>query len=185
MSFTAFRKPGMKEDVHLEVLHTYFTAYSVFLKQHSKFFLKFLDSPNKARPATVPADEFVYYWVTIKFSYQDYGPYRGRKKEQISAFKQLLCVMHNNPITFNSMDGLDIMTQLADYYCTLPVLSRVLTNAMLRKPLNIAQHAVLGLEIGSQLRNADLVRDCVCYLSGRWDLHIHSLLRRCFSTHGE
>ncbi|KAH6711304.1 hypothetical protein BKA61DRAFT_577763 [Leptodontidium sp. MPI-SDFR-AT-0119] len=57
MSFTAFRKPGMKEDVHLEVLGTYFTAYSVFLKQHSKFFLKFLDSPDKARPATVPADD--------------------------------------------------------------------------------------------------------------------------------
>lgn len=43
-------------------------------------------------------------------------------------------------------------------------------NAKLRKPLNISQHAVLGLEIGSQLRNADLVRDCVCYLSGRWDI---------------
>ncbi|KAG4428514.1 hypothetical protein IFR05_016003 [Cadophora sp. M221] len=81
-----FTTPDYQPDVHLSVFDQDFHVHSVFLKLHSAFFRKFLDSPDKAPQVTVanasasgdvstpvevsrislagPPPVFKYHWVT-------------------------------------------------------------------------------------------------------------------------
>ena len=51
-------------DVRLRCFDTEFHVHSVILKLYSAFFAKFLDSPDKAHPQTVPVGRFKYEWVS-------------------------------------------------------------------------------------------------------------------------
>jgi hypothetical protein len=59
-----FTTRGLTADVRLGVFNAEFHVHSVVLKMHSAFFFKFLDSPDKASPATVAPGVFKYEWVT-------------------------------------------------------------------------------------------------------------------------
>ena len=65
------------------------------------------------------------------------------------------------------------MTELADHFLTLPVLSRSLTRTFFEHPLDIAKldtHIIEQLtEAACKLRNARLFRECIILVAGRWD----------------
>jgi lipocalin len=59
----SFATAGIKPDTSITVFDQAFHVYSLFLKIHSTFFRKFLDSPEKkGNTSTNPA--FQYEWVT-------------------------------------------------------------------------------------------------------------------------
>ena len=59
-----FTARGPVVDVRLRCFDTEFHVHSVILKLYSAFFAKFLDSPDKAHPQTVPVGRFKYEWVS-------------------------------------------------------------------------------------------------------------------------
>jgi hypothetical protein len=59
-----FQARGLQPDLQLWVFETTFHVHSIFLKMHSEFFFKFLDSSDKKDPAPSNAEGFKYEWVT-------------------------------------------------------------------------------------------------------------------------
>jgi hypothetical protein len=61
-----FSMPGYLPDTRLNVLGQKFHVHSAYLKMHSAFFRKFLDSPEKKLPATsdTTSTSFRYEWIT-------------------------------------------------------------------------------------------------------------------------
>jgi hypothetical protein len=61
-----FKARGLNTDVRLRAFETDFHVHSVFLKIHSAFFFKFLDSADKTAALTnlTLAGGFKYEWIT-------------------------------------------------------------------------------------------------------------------------
>lgn len=63
------------------------------------------------------------------------------------------------------------MTELADYYCALPVLSRTLDGAFLRSPAFVGSIRDLCCEtlaLATKLRNSTLFRESLVWVLGPW-----------------
>lgn len=74
--------------------------------------------------------------------------------------------MYCAPYAFNDVAQLILTTELADYYCALPILSRTLLQALFSSKLDILRNAVTLVETAYTLRHAELLRECVVYLAG-------------------
>ncbi|PVH75278.1 hypothetical protein DL98DRAFT_658200 [Cadophora sp. DSE1049] len=156
-----FNARGMKPDVDLEVLGTHMYVHSAILKLHSTFFFKFLDSPDKLLPVSVSASGIIYEWVTSvdadgSWALVDHcsqkkasvgnREYNGEKSTQINAFNKLLCAIYGERFEFQSIQELVLVAHLADYYCSLAVLSKAVDGALLRSSLNFKESALVGIQ---------------------------------------
>ncbi|KAE8442865.1 hypothetical protein EG329_002607 [Mollisiaceae sp. DMI_Dod_QoI] len=95
--------------------------------------------------------------------------YKGDPKKQIDAFANLLLAIHGRPYIIENADQLNTMTNLADYYCSLPVLSRSLDGALLNSPnfcSQIAMNCQMLLVIAEKLRSPLLFREALIWVVG-------------------
>ena len=98
--------------------------------------------------------------------------YKGDKNTQINAFHNLLCAIYGERFEFQSIEDLVLVTNLADYYCALPVVSKTIDGALLRRPISFKNDALVGLQVSYKLRHAEILRECVCFLAGNLDLDL-------------
>lgn len=71
------------------------------------------------------------------------------------------------------------MTQLAECYGSLPILSHSLTSALMASPSMtscIPANAVLLLPLAQKLRHAVLYKECMIHIVGRWTITLISLI---------
>ncbi|TVY41344.1 hypothetical protein LOCC1_G005649 [Lachnellula occidentalis] len=62
----------------------------------------------------------------------DLSQFKGNKSYQSRVFEKLLCAMYLKPYIIEGYVELATMTDLADYYCALPILSRTLDSAFFK-----------------------------------------------------
>ncbi|KUJ22224.1 uncharacterized protein LY89DRAFT_574625 [Mollisia scopiformis] len=174
-----FPCPGQKPDVRLIVFDQEFHINSTLLKLNSAFFRKFLDSTNKTVVAIDPTSSsstltrpetsqigfgsvstFEYEWVTKI----DEG---GEKWFLTIAFEKLMCAIYTRPYQLINTKELLLMTALADYYCALPILTRILDGAFINSPQfckGIGSHASELFVAAAKIRNALLFRECLIWV---------------------
>ncbi|CZR55437.1 uncharacterized protein PAC_05325 [Phialocephala subalpina] len=189
----AFPCAGQSPDVRLIVFKQEFHVHSTLLKLNTAFFRKFLDSPEKAvndpngsgEVALVgPMSTFTYEWVTKideggdkwslvsdnkKNEPYNLSTYTGDKQEQTNAFEKLLSAIYVQPYKLGTAEELLLMTDLADYYCALPILSRTLDGALINSPTFSDQIQKSANELyvaAAKLRNALLFRECLIWVVG-------------------
>lgn len=89
----------------------------------------------------------------------------------VNAFENLLCAFYSRPFDLRSPSELELMTQIADYYCALPALSHSL-NAVLPYCVEfcgkIRENALTLLQLSVKLRNRLLYQECLIYVLGPW-----------------
>ncbi|TVY93029.1 hypothetical protein LAWI1_G004291, partial [Lachnellula willkommii] len=181
-----FLMPNFTPDTRLRVFGQDFHVHSSYLKLHSAFFRKFLDSPEKEIVAT--SSGFRYEWVTKvdedgtwslvwagsaekSGTVSDVGKFTGNQNAEISAFTIVIQAIYNWRFIIKSGAQLCLATELADYYCTLPSLSKSLDGAFGRSPAfcdGIFGNEIELLETAVKLRNAVLYRECMTLLMGPW-----------------
>ncbi|TVY78168.1 hypothetical protein LSUE1_G004189 [Lachnellula suecica] len=180
---------GLKPDTQLEVFGQEFHVVSSALKMHSAFFAKFLDSADKM-PAVAPNSKFKYNWVTkVDADGTGWGlvhweslenskapdiitKFSGKTTHEVAAFESLMHAIHGWAIAISDQAHLHLVTQLADYYRALPILSLTVSAALPTNPgmtAAIPQHCCSILEDAYKLRNATLFRECLVYACGPWD----------------
>lgn len=89
-----------------------------------------------------------------------------------ACFEKLLCAIYGERYTVDSAKQLIRMTEQADYYRTLPALSRTLDGALANSPKLIAEipSACCVLIIcATKLRNALLFRECMVWAVSKFD----------------
>ncbi|TGO29395.1 hypothetical protein BPAE_0015g00390 [Botrytis paeoniae] len=140
-----FLARGLKADTRFTVFRQKFHLHSSGLKHHSNYFRKFLDSADK-QPA--PASALFKYdyrsvvdedgsWALMpgldspEITDQQIALVDGHE-EEIEAVRKLLCAIHSKNYRIETADELKRLTRLADYYCTLPVVSATLTGALFK-----------------------------------------------------
>lgn len=99
------------------------------------------------------------------------GKFTSDQDAEISAFTIVLQAIYNWPFVIRSPAQLCLATKLADYYCTLPSLSRSLYGAFGRSPdfcNSIRGNIIDLLEVAVKLRNEILYRECMTLLMGPW-----------------
>ncbi|KUJ24422.1 uncharacterized protein LY89DRAFT_634525 [Mollisia scopiformis] len=155
-----FSIPGMKPNVRLKVFdNVEFHVHKVLLQVHSRFFQKFLDSPEKKIPAS---EDFAYEWATIieedgswhLVSAQSIPEKELSKVREEQTFESLLRAMYGRPYLLEEVEDLLRLTDIADYYCALLVVSRTVEAAL----MPAAYH----------LRNATLFRECLAFILSQW-----------------
>ncbi|TVY47964.1 hypothetical protein LOCC1_G002625, partial [Lachnellula occidentalis] len=181
-----FLMPDFAPNTRLRVFGQDFHVHSSYLKLHSAFFRKFLDSPEKEIDTT--SSGFRYEWVTKEDkdgtwslvwagsaeksgTVSDIGKFTGDQNAQISAFTIVIQAIYNWRFIIQSPAQLCLATELADYYCTLPSLSKSLYVAFGRSPEfcdGILNNAIELLEAAVKLRNEVLYRECMTLLMGPW-----------------
>ncbi|TVY83800.1 hypothetical protein LSUE1_G001897 [Lachnellula suecica] len=141
-----FHTPGLKPDVRLNVFGQDMHVHSIVLKLHSNYFRRFLDSPDKSGAPASPL--FQYEYVTVVDGDEEWAlesatkaviipemlvqaAKQPRGRQQTRAFWRLLCAMYHRPYTINEYYDLLHLTQLADFYCALPIVSSTLSGALL------------------------------------------------------
>jgi hypothetical protein len=86
----------------------------------------------------------------------------------VEAFKKLLEAFYGELYKLESVMELKRMTQLADYYCALPALSRSIHLPLFRGDIAVRHSPIASIEVATKLRHAALFRECVVWLVGRW-----------------
>jgi hypothetical protein len=74
----------------------------------------------------------------------------------VEALKKLLQSFYGEPYELKSLNELKSMTQLADYYCALPTLSRSINLPLFRGDINIKELSFELIEIAAKLRHPEL-----------------------------
>ncbi|PQE22580.1 hypothetical protein CJF31_00001490 [Rutstroemia sp. NJR-2017a BVV2] len=168
-------------DVKLKIFDDLeFHAHSTILKKQSAFFRAFMDSPDKRLPLT---GEWKYEWVSVvdddgTWSLVDIrhapkdnnNPLEGDKSLQQTAFKKFIGVFYQQPWRIANTEELDLVIEMADYYCALPVVSGAFSAAFHRSKMfarkfrDADQRDLLSFAI--KMRNADLFRDCMILICG-------------------
>lgn len=187
-------------DVHFQVFSQVFHLHSMVLKQHSGFFKTFLESPEKKGWIDKNA-KFPYRWVSLvdddgtwamvwddpnkvwKLSSSLSGTSDIDLQEivseklpfelsnQVHAFKTLIDSFYGKKITLRSINHLQILTEMADYYDSLPIVRFVTETAVSKSvfwSLDIESNAIDLLPIAYTLQNKVLWKECLIYLVGAW-----------------
>jgi len=97
---------------------------------------------------------------------------KGNAKQHVEAFRMLMCAIHSSPFTIDTVETLEMATDMADYYRALPVLSIALYAAMINSPAllhEIPQRCIQLLKLSAKLRNAILFRECLIHICGPWN----------------
>ncbi|CAG8955888.1 hypothetical protein HYFRA_00008738 [Hymenoscyphus fraxineus] len=193
-----FRKPGEAVDTLLSALGQDYHVHSSILKLHSNYFRKFLDSPDKSGKPASPQFRYHYVTVIDRDDAKAWfleSSEKGTpatadqlagltdKNQQSDAFSDLLKAMYHRPFKIHSYSHLEAMSTIADIYCALPVLSTALSGALLGSRL-FEKNQYLGgsrdctseflrkeheiIFIAKRLRNADLFRECLIVIAGKW-----------------
>jgi len=105
---------------------------------------------------------------TVSTSDENISEFKGNKKKETQAFKNLLHAIYGESYRLEDTDQLRLMTKLADYYFALPALSKSLMRPLMASNINIASEAFYLIEVATKLRHSPLYRDCIIYLAGRW-----------------
>jgi hypothetical protein len=88
----------------------------------------------------------------------------GNQNKEETAFEKLLLAFYNRPFQITDLAELICMTKLADYYCSLPVLSSALCTAILRSDglcHKICTVPTEFLSIANKLRNDVLFKEAL------------------------
>ncbi|PVH75276.1 hypothetical protein DL98DRAFT_466661 [Cadophora sp. DSE1049] len=154
--------PGFTADTRLKVFSVKFHTHSMLLKIHSAFFRKFLDSPDKLKSKT-GGSAFKHEWVTQKQP-DDIVEFKKPIDSEVLHFKMLLQAMYNEPIEFEDCNDLRQLTELADYYCALKVVSFALDATIGRGAFPFSQlqkQPCEMLQVAARLRHPRLFRECL------------------------
>ncbi|KAL3419780.1 hypothetical protein PVAG01_08278 [Phlyctema vagabunda] len=168
---TIFVAQGIKPDVRIDVFGIEeFHVHSTILKLHSRFFYKFLDSPEKSGKPVSQLFRYDYmavedpdgYWGLEPLGYAarnfdsslkpssssgNTTPERMTEEKllEIRCFKKLLCAMYNRPYRIDTPSELLAITRLADFYIALPIVSATLTDALVNSELfSLKSHESTG-----------------------------------------
>jgi hypothetical protein len=106
--------------------------------------------------------------ATVNSSGENISEFKGNKKKETQAFKNLLHAIYNESYRLEDTEQLCLMTKLADYYFALPALSKSLMRPLMASNINIASDAFYLIEAAAKLRHSPLYKDCIIYLAGRW-----------------
>lgn len=99
------------------------------------------------------------------------------KEVQYELFRKLLCAIYTRPYTIMSCEELEDLTNLADFYRALPILSATIVTALIGSPIftrknkystEFALRAHELLFIAEKLRNKVLWTECFVHVVGRW-----------------
>jgi len=95
-------------------------------------------------------------------------------------FQKLLCAVYNRPYKLNTARELFQLANLADFYCSCPIVSATLTAALVGSPMfmpgkdaqdsNFARYAVATMMLARKFRHALRFRECFVHVVGRWDI---------------
>jgi len=111
--------------------------------------------------------------------------FSGIKEGEQRMFECLVCAFYNQPYNIASHDLL-ALTELADYYCALPAVSRSLDGVFFRDAdfmdtllveMSKSLLAVL-LQAAVKLRHPQLYRDCLVLSIGPWIVLLSKGLRK-------
>ncbi|PVH82195.1 hypothetical protein DL98DRAFT_653535 [Cadophora sp. DSE1049] len=170
-----FISPGSRPDVRFKVFKDEYHQHSAILRYHSNFFRQFLDSPDKrAGPAS---SSFCYEYLSI--SQQPDTPPGFDFITESSALGKYRCALYTRPYTITSQQELIVVTRMADYYCTLPILSATLTGALFNSPMfedprlnpeqNFCEISGQLLFTARTIRHLELFRECFTHVIGMWN----------------
>ncbi|KUJ24436.1 uncharacterized protein LY89DRAFT_713290 [Mollisia scopiformis] len=173
-------------DTYLDVLGVDLYVHSKTLKEKSKYFEAFLDSPDKATKPSTRAG-YKYTWVSMidedgswylvaadsKTEPCDLSKLEGNKGEHVSNFYKLVCAMYGAPFDLNSDKDLAPIIELADFYQGKPALSAAIDGLLDRGQLRVTEFTCPFL-VGPalKLRHAKLFRECIVYLAGNWSIRM-------------
>ncbi|TEY31294.1 hypothetical protein BOTCAL_0804g00020 [Botryotinia calthae] len=188
-----FHLPGHKADVKLSVFDGLeIHAHSVLLKLHSAFFRRFLDlqmynKDGKGENTGV----FKYEWATV---YDDDGSWslfdarnikhnspnsnwmsrklRDTREAHELAFINFIGTFYGKSWAIKDTEALQLVTELADYYCALPVVSKSMHGSLFLGPVfckSIFYSPTRTLlDLALQLYSHELFRECMICLVGKW-----------------
>jgi hypothetical protein len=83
----------------------------------------------------------------------------------------MLKAIYDKPIEIDSVERLDLITDIADHFGALPSLANAVTEALPRSPwliTMIIQNCLHLLGIAEKLRNKLLFTECMIYATGPW-----------------
>ncbi|PVH87079.1 hypothetical protein DL98DRAFT_355713, partial [Cadophora sp. DSE1049] len=170
-----FTTPGYQPNVRLVVFDQEFHVHSILLKLHSAYFRKFLDSPDKAPkvanivPASAAAAGGPMPAETSRISLN--GLSGSFKYHWIKVFETMLSAVYLKPYVIDSCHLFLSLTKLADFYCTLPVVSRTLDIAFHISPKFIQEIPRYRCKIFTaavKLRNKILFKESLIWVVGPW-----------------
>ncbi|KAL2063616.1 hypothetical protein VTL71DRAFT_5421 [Oculimacula yallundae] len=177
-----FKVRCLEPDIRLRVFHTEFHVSSVILKMNSAFFAKYLDSPDKpTMESSTP--EFKYEWasrvdrdgswslhaVSSNRSSDNYPEaLRGRPSYHIQLFHKFLSAIHGESYKIGNVAQLRGLTDLADYYCALPAVSKSVLQPLLENRLNVRDNSAALISIATKLRHKILFQEAAMFLAGYW-----------------
>ncbi len=101
----------------------------------------------------------------------DHEKFKGDTGFEAAVFEKLLCAIYNRSYIIGSTKDLVILTEFADYYCVLPIVSRTLDGALLESPEfvhNIKKDPCTVFETAAKLRNKVLFREALIWVVGPW-----------------
>ncbi|CZR55435.1 uncharacterized protein PAC_05323 [Phialocephala subalpina] len=182
----SFATPGLAADISLKVFDQEFLVHSALLKIHSKFFLKFLDSPDKIAAKTQDLGDIQYRWITKMDNDSngwhlvavpsngdnDLSGYKGDSKHQERCFHKLICAIYTRPYVIYSFKCLQTLVELADYYRALPIVSRTLDSVLLngdKRNICVREDCYDILALAAKLRNKLLFREALIHIVGSTD----------------
>jgi hypothetical protein len=97
--------------------------------------------------------------------------YGGDERKQETVFMKFLCALFIRPYRIEQFQDLDFLTEFADYYRCLPVVSNSLYAVLLQDPdfvKTIPDNAAKIIPLAIKLRNLALYNDCIIHLLGPW-----------------
>ncbi|KAH8801159.1 hypothetical protein F5882DRAFT_435512 [Hyaloscypha sp. PMI_1271] len=178
-----FTTPGTKPDVCLYFFSKEFHVSSASLKLNSTYFRKWIEPSEGILPTSIRSG-FASEWFTqvngdgtwaltsdAKFRDMDTSSFHGNTTRLESAFQNLLCAIFNRPYCILDATELNIMTQMADYYCALPILSNSLSATFFNSPgllTTLRTDPCQSLILAYKLRHAPLFRDSLIRVPGPW-----------------
>lgn len=92
----------------------------------------------------------------------------GDRVEHTETFRKLLCAIHGRPYKIRDTSELRNLTELADYYRSLPAVPRSVLLPLLQARLDIKNDASTLIDIAVKLRHEVLFRETVVFLAGNW-----------------
>jgi hypothetical protein len=116
-------------------------------------------------------NQWVQLLIDLQFRDMDTSSFHGNTTQEESAFQNLLCAMFNRPYCILDATELNIMTQMADYYCALPTLSNSVSATFFNSPglmKTLRTDPCQSLISAYKLRHALLFRDCLIHVLGPW-----------------
>ncbi|KAH7319452.1 hypothetical protein BKA65DRAFT_556872 [Rhexocercosporidium sp. MPI-PUGE-AT-0058] len=131
--------------------------------------------------------KFLYHWVTVvdgekseswhlvacnpQNEQSNVSNYSGNKSKQLSAFSIILSAIHTLPYSITDSHQLTTITELADYYRALPIVSCSLDAALYKSPGPLSEISDCSdvITAASKLRNKLLFKASLIYLVGEWN----------------